>query len=107
MMVKDGDWTLIDYDFATKRQVWAMHDAAGNIVTRTDYVVDATIDANRAQRNMAKPGWAGDMHHVASVPLNIYYDQLAAASQQGDERYTNKWLNDADNRAWRVKDGVL
>lgn len=105
MKVKDGDWTLFDYDVKTGRQVWALQNDDGSTTFRTDYPVDPLIDTNTAQRNLAQPGWAGDYHHIASVPLNVYHDQLAEASKQGDERYLSKWLNDSENRAWRTKDG--
>jgi len=106
MQIRDGDWVLFDYDVKSGRQVWRM-EQDGRTVFRTDYPVDATISVNAAQRNMAKAGWAGDYHHVASIPLNVYHDQLAEASRQQDNAYVSKWLNDADNRAWRTKEGRL
>lgn len=107
MRIKDGDWTLFDYNPKLKRQVWVRSNPDGSQTFRTDYEVDNTIDINQAQRNLAQPGWAGDYHHVASIPLNVYYDQLAEASKQDDQRFINKWLNDSDNRAWRTKEGNL
>lgn len=107
MKIKDGDWTLFDYDIQTGRQVWVISNPDGSRTFRTDYPVEATVDQNTAQRNLAQSGWAGDYHHVASIPLNVYYDQLAEASKQGDDRYISKWLNDADNSAWRTKSGVV
>ncbi|HSF91395.1 MAG TPA: hypothetical protein VLA51_04235 [Paracoccaceae bacterium] len=105
MKIKDGDWTLFDYDIKTGRQVWVIHNADGTSTWRTDYPVQPTIDINQAQRNLAQENWKGDYHHVASIPLNVYYDQLAEASRQNDEKYVSKWLNDSDNRAWRTKNG--
>lgn len=105
MKIRDGDWTLFDYDIATGRQVWSLHHDDGRVTFRTDYPVQATVDINTAQRNMARNDWAGDYHQVASIPLNIYWDQLAEASRQGDEKYLSRWLNDSDNRAWRTKNG--
>lgn len=105
MRYRDGDWELFDYDIQTGRQVWSTTNPDGSTTFRTDYPVDATIDLNTAQRNMAQPGWSGDYHHVASVPLNVYYEQLAQASKEGDDRYLSKWLNDSDHSAWRTKEG--
>lgn len=107
MRIKDGDWTLQDYDPASGRQVWSTTNPDGSITYRTDYPVQPTIDANQAQRNMAAPGWAGDYHHVASIPLNVFWDQLGQASREGDDKYINRWLNDSSNRAWRTKEGTL
>lgn len=105
MIVRDGEWTLFDSDIKSGRYVWVRTNEDGSQTFRTDYMVEDTIDMNTAQRNLAQTGWAGDYHHVASIPLNVYYDQLHEASQQQDERFISKWLNDADNRAWRTKDG--
>lgn len=107
MKLKDGDWTLYDYDIQTGRQVWALHNDDGSTTFRTDYPVQPTIEINAAQRNMAQDNWHGDMHHIASVPLNVFHEQLGAASMQNDEKYLSKWLNDSDNRAWRTKNGTV
>lgn len=105
MIIRDGEWTLYDYDPALKRQVWVRDNGDGSRTFRTDYEVDPTVELNKAQRNMAQAGWKGDYHHVASIPLGVYYDQLAEASKQNDEKYISKWLNDSSNMAWRTKEG--
>lgn len=107
MKVKDGDWTLFDYDIQTGRQVWTIQNGDGSTTFRTDYPAEATMDINQAQRNLAQPGWKGDYHQVASIPLNVYHDQLAQAAKEGDEKYMSRWLNDSDNRAWRTKEGSV
>ena len=107
MKVKDGDWTLFDYDVKTGRQVWALHNDDGSTTYRTDYPVQPTIDVNTAQRNLGQSNWAGDYHQIASIPLNVYYDQLAEASKQDDNKFISKWLNDSDNAAWRTKEGTV
>ena len=105
MKIRDGDWELFDYDFKTGRQVWATQNADGSTTFRTDYPVTDTLDINTEQRNMSRPDWKGDYHQVASIPLNIFYDELAEAAKQGDDRYISKWLNDGDNAGWRTKEG--
>lgn len=107
MIIRDGDWTLFDYDPKLKRQVWVRTNPDGSQTFRTDYEVQPTIDANTAMRNMASDGWKGDWHKIASIPLNVFHDQLAEASRQDDQRYISKWLNDSDNRAWRSKSGAV
>jgi hypothetical protein len=105
MRIKDGDWTLVDHDFHLKRTVWARENPDGSTTYRTDYAVDDTLEANLAMRNSAEKGWKGDWHKIASIPLNVYYDQLAEAARQDDGKFLSRWLNDSDNRAWRTKDG--
>ena len=107
MKIEHEGWTLYDYDMKLGRQVWYIVNDDGTTTWRSDYEIQPTIDTNQAQRNIAQSGWKGDYHQIASVPLNIYYDQLAQASQQNDEKYISKWLNDSSNRAWRVKDGTV
>lgn len=108
MRVMDGDWELMDWDAATGRTVWRTYDERGNVVIRTDTPVAATIDANTEARNAAPTGWKGDYHRIASVPMQLLYDDnlgLNKAIQQGDDKYLSRWLNDSDNAAWRVKEG--
>lgn len=107
MMIRDGAWTLFDYDFKTGRQVWHYFDGEKDVF-RTDYRVDDVMDANQTSRNIASHGWAGDWHQVASIPLNVAYDSgLARAHTEGDKAFVNRWLNDGDNQAWRTKNGNL
>ena len=105
MIIRDGDWTLVDSDLKLGRSVWSMTNPDGTTTFRTDYAVDPVVEMNKAQRNMAQKGWAGDYHHIASIPLNMFHDQLAEASRQGDDKFISKWLNSSDNLAWRTKEG--
>ncbi len=105
MRFRDGDWILWEYKPELGRQVWYKMEPDGGTTWRTDYEVQPTVDINTAQRNLAQDNWKGDYHHVASVPLNIFHEQLAEATQQDDNAYLSKWLNDSDNRAWRTKNG--
>jgi hypothetical protein len=107
MLIRDGEWTLFDHDFRLKRTVWARQNPDGSTTFRTDYAVDDTIEANKTMRNAASKGFAGDWHKVASIPLNVFHDQLAEASRQDDSKFISRWLNDSDNRAWRTKEGRI
>lgn len=105
--IRDGDWTLYQFDPVTGRTVWQLFDGQ-KTVFRIDTPVQATIDENGAARNAAPTGWKGDYHRIASVPMQLLYDDnlgLNRAIQQGDDKYLSRWLNDSDNRAWRTKDG--
>lgn len=102
---RDGDWVLLDHDVKMGRTTWAMTNPDGSTTVRTDYAVDPIVDTNTAQRNMARNDWKGDYHMVASVPVSLFYDQLAEASRQKDDKFISRWLNNSDNRAWRTKEG--
>lgn len=105
--IRDGDWALFDHDFQTGRTVWMRQNGDGSTTYRTDYPVDRIVKENRDFRNALDSGWKGDWHRVASIPLNVFHDQLAEASRQDDQKYLSKWLNDADNAAWRTKAGRI
>lgn len=108
MIVRDGDWSLFDHDYATGRTVWRMSDERGNDVFRVDYPVSATMAENEKIRNMAQKAWTGDYHLVASIPMGLLHSSgLADAQAQGDTKFVSKWLNDSDNRAWRTKEGTV
>lgn len=107
MRVRDGEFELIDWDPKTGRTVWSMFDGEKTVI-RTDTPVAQTIEDNTLFRNAASSDWKGDYHRVASVPMQLLYDDnlgLNKAIQQGDDKYLSRWLNDSDNRAWRVKEG--
>jgi hypothetical protein len=53
-----------------------------------------------------KANWKGEWHHVASIPESIYF-QLKADGKIDDPVYMKKWLNDPDNRFFRVRPGQV
>lgn len=109
MAIKDGDWELIEWDAATGRTVWSLFDGE-KIVIRTDTPVAASLEENTIARNTASTGWKGDYHRIASVPMQLLYDDnlgLNKAVQQGDDKYLSRWLNSSDNRGWRTKTGQV
>lgn len=106
-VIRDGDWRLYDYDYQTGRSQWIMHNPDGSFTMRTDYPVDKLIEQNRMELNESNGKRWGDGRRVASIPLNIYHEQLAEASHQQDDQYLSKWLNDSDHRAFRTFEGKV
>lgn len=106
MQIKDGDWTLVDHDLATGRTVWRYFDGAATHF-RTDYPVQSLIDQNAELANESQGQRFGEGQRVASIPLNIFHEQLHEAQVQGDEEYISRWLNNSDNRAFRTFEGNL
>ena len=104
--IYDGPWRLFSHDVATGRTVWVLHHDGG-MTLRTDYPVQNIISANHelAADTAGRP--FGDWARVASVPLNVFHEQLAEPLRQKDDRYLSKFLNDSDNRAWRTKEGKI
>ncbi|AYD02199.1 hypothetical protein [Neorhizobium sp. NCHU2750] len=105
MAIRDGDWELFDYDYATGRSVWRYFDGQQTIF-RTDYPVHHLVEQNLLERQETPAGWKGDWHKIGSVPLNMAYDSgLVDAITQQDDKFVSRFLNDSDNRAWRTKEG--
>lgn len=107
--VRDGDWSLLEWDPQRGRTTWVMFDGEKTVV-RHDYEVSKTLERNAALRSNASDGWKGDYHHIASVPLNLLHDQntgLNEAMRQGDDKHVSRWLNDSDNAKWRTKGGTV
>lgn len=107
MRIRDGDWELFSHDEKLGRTVWERQNPDGTTTYRTDYRADGIIEQNTAMRNALNSGWKGDWHKVASIPLNVFHDQLAEAGRQDDDRYIAKWLNDSDHSKFRTKEGNL
>jgi len=103
----DEGFELVDWDAATGKSVWAKREG-DSITYRSDYPVDSILSLNAEQRAIAERGWRGDLHHIASVPVATAWDSgLVEAFGDADDKFMSRWLNDADNRAFRTKEGVV
>lgn len=101
MIIRDGDWTLFDYDIQTGRQVWKTQNADGSVTYRTDYRVDDVLEANHTARSAAAGTKHGDWSRIASIPLNTFYAELEEAQSQMDGRYIDRWL--AENPKFKTR----
>lgn len=105
--IYDGPWRLFDFDPATGRTQWVLHED-GKMHIRTDCPVDNLIKENAEAQAKARGTRFGDLARVASVPLNAYYSTgLHEAMRQNDMGFAKKWLNDGDNAAWRTREGTI
>nr|WP_321482333.1 hypothetical protein [uncultured Cohaesibacter sp.] len=106
MVIKDGDWELVKWDGSTGRTVWRYCDGRATHY-RTDYPVQSILDANAGHLNDSQNQRFGDGKRVASIPLNLFYEQLHEAQLQGDGEYISRWLNDPDHRGFRTFRGHI
>jgi len=109
MTIRDGDWTLHEWDPVTGRTVWQLFDGE-KVIFRTDTPVVQSLEENLIARNASSSDWKGDYHRIASVPMQLLYDDnlgLNKAIQQGDDKYLSRWLNDSGNSGWRTKAGTV
>jgi len=83
-------------------------EATDEATIQTTQDLTAVIEANK--RDFAtidnKANWKGEWHHVASIPESIYF-QLKSEGKLDDPVYMKKWLNDPDNRFFRVRPGQV
>ncbi len=107
MQIMDGDWRLFDYDIRTGRSVWKFEHGDGRVTFRTDYPVDNLVKANKEELNDHAGARWGDGRVAARIPKNIFWDQLAEAVQQDDDKFLSRWLNDSDNAAFRTFGGKV
>lgn len=100
MIIRDGDWILVDSDLKMGRYVWRRQNPDGSTTFRTDYAMDQVIKENKALRNETQGQRYGDWRKIASVPLAKHYGELAAANQQHDDKYIDRWLS--ENSAFKT-----
>ena len=65
--------------------------------------VTAIVEGNKTLEELheEKRGDQFLQYHIARLPLKIFME-LDAVGITKDEKAFNKWLNDPDNRKWRV-----
>lgn len=103
----ENGWELWDYNPRTGRTTWRTCPDGKRWVFRTDYDADAILAGNKeAQAEFAGRPWTEGLGDpVASVPLNVFFDQIDPMLEQQDAKAVSRWLNDGDNAAWRMRDG--
>lgn len=99
---------LFDYDNYTGiKKVWHYDAEKDEATIETIQDVKPIIEMNKMDLTQSdNNGWKGEFHHVARIPLSVYYD-LKAQGKLDDEAFMKRWLNDPDNRFFRVKEGQV
>jgi len=97
----------LDYDPISGMETVFHTDNDGMITIEERFDAEPTIDANRELFNSRDRSFKGDLnHHIASIPLPIYYDLNRKGIVQ-DRKAFMKWLMDSDNRAFLTKPARL
>ena len=100
---------LFDYDPITNTKKMWHYDADKDEATiETIFDIQAVGENNKAKYNSfdERANWNGDMHHVASIPMSLFY-QLKAEGKLEDQAYMKRFLNDPDNRVFRTRPGIV
>ena len=88
--------------------MWHYDDATDEAVIETIIDVSGVVADNQQKFNQfdERANWKGDMHHVASIPMALFY-KMKAEGKLDDQAYMKRWLNDPDNRAFRTRPGEV
>jgi len=83
-------------------------DDTDTFTIQTAVDVKPRLEVNKIETNLydERTPWKGDVHHVASIPLSIYFE-LKEKGIIDDDKAFKKWLNDPDNRAFRTRPGKV
>lgn len=100
---------LLEYDPVTKtRRVFHASTDGEEFHVETVQDVAEIASDNKALHAMVdeRAGWKGDMHRVASIPMNVYMD-LQKRGIVDDPAAFRRWLNDSDNKVFRTRPGTV
>lgn len=99
--------TKVIYD-ATGTVVRVLHaddrDPDGDFAIETVEDVEPLLDYVKARRDVQNP--KANMRHVAEIPVTIY-EKAFREGWLHDQAAWNRFLNDADNKAFRIWEGRL
>jgi hypothetical protein len=84
---------------------WHYDEATDTALIEKRQDVSDIVEANKSEFN-EDHGRYGEWAKVASIPLSVYYD-LKAKGIVDDPVAMKRWLNDADNRAFRTRPGTV
>lgn len=84
------------------RRIWFDIDDNYGVVKTEYYATNELLDKNTTERADGRK-W-GDFGKVASIPLNIFYQELLPAVQAKDDAFIQRWLQNGDNAGWRTRD---
>lgn len=81
---------------------------------KDEAIIESVVDAselvanNKAMFNSydERSNWKGDMHLVASIPMELYMKWKAEGKLE-DQAFMKRWLNDPDNRFFRTRPGEV
>jgi hypothetical protein len=89
-------------------RTWHYNPLTDEATIQTSQDVTGIIEENKQEFNQVdeKANWNGEWHKVASIPMSIYA-QLKAEGKLEDTAYMKRWLNDPDNKYFRVRPGQV
>lgn len=113
-------WRVVEETPHYRRSIGTgTHPQSGVPITveRTEFLAEDDLrDINAARRNETdgkrwSSGAGSDkggnvpLVHVASVPLNKFFAEIAPRLTEGDEEFSRWWLRQDRNSLWRTRNG--
>jgi hypothetical protein len=97
------------------RQSVARADGEGGLVIQTSQDVSDIVERNKREFNSydERAKWSDELYgnKIASIPFTAVDDLNKQGIMRGfhvvDDARFAMWLNDANNRAWRTRPGVI
>lgn len=107
MTIRDGNFTLKEWRPDLGRSIWEYFDGV-NLHTQVTYDLDNVINQNKiikneatAYKNIRSKDGLGEL--VASIPEAVFWKELAEAQKENDTKYINRWIDNYDNSAFKVR----
>jgi hypothetical protein len=100
-----GDWVMVsDNEYF---RCYEKHMGGGAIYRKTECKgTEQMLEDNRREYNESDGKRWGDGKSVARIPMNVLFQSgWAEATKQGDVTWKKKFLNDPDNRKFRIWKG--
>lgn len=98
---------LLDFNPFTGVRKFFHSDSDGeNFAIESVQDVTPVVELTQAEFNAIdeRAPWKGDMHKVASIPLNVM-GELQRTGIWFDDDALKKWMNDPANRKYRTRPG--
>jgi len=84
-----------------------LEDADGGVRIALTQNAQPIVDANRAAYNDTdeRAGFKGDLHLMARIPLSVLFMPENRGLLEQDQQTIKRFLNDPDNKHFRVRPG--
>jgi hypothetical protein len=101
---------ILSEDATTGVRQVAYDDGEGGLLIKTEQDIGHALEANkRAYSQVDEREKWGDMTHIAHIPLAVFQELNKKGICRGfmvvDQKAMKAWLNDPENRYFRVRPG--
>lgn len=108
--IPDDQWEFEGFsqDGARRHYVHWIDKAKGLGFRKTENMIEAELlERNRQSYNDSFGKRFGDGQIISSIPLNVFYRDIAPRLKEGDRDYLRWWHNRDENRPYRTFRGRI